>query len=1063
MRDVLASKITKPTLDDKVIQRKKLAQKLERIRQYPVTVMTAGAGYGKTTTLVQHLASQSLPLGWYNLGPEDSSIYFFSIYLSAALDSLFPGLKDWYCDRLKQEDSLGWNILFFTFMLGIEQFDTDDKEGFLVIDDWQNVQQESDITMFFDRFLASLPARIHVIILSRQYVNLPQVENRRMKGEALDFIPTDFLFTSAEIEEFLQLVTASPLAPQEVETVLEQTEGWVMVIKLLANQWQDAAGHMAADVGNSYNSMERFFEYLSHDIFSRQTPEIQRFLMLTSLVDTFDLAYCRTIAVPDPAINAGHLLGEVVKTGLFISRIGNNVYRYHSLFKEFLRLEAASHFPNLKATYKKIGSFYHQQNSIELALHFFLLAGEWQAAVDILASVCRHWVNSGRQKLVGEYLSKLPQAYQQNPQIYLALGDQERFSSAYGKAVYWYKQAERNFKEKQDLLGWSQSCHALGEVYLDIIQPNQAQQYLRQAYKLLPPDQDEEKGSLLYLMSENAINHGQSRRAERYLRLRHAVLPFNHTDKNNLQARIYLRTGRIGQVIRLLEEKTKSEDMARTPCSFRESSLILSLCYSYTGDTEKALKYAQSSIVFADKIQSPFVAAIGHVRTGHALLLDYRHTRELCHQAYDKALAMADEMGVDRGKTEIYEGQCLMEALDGNWTEAEQIGLKAIAITEKGHDEWFAAMMYHTLGMAAGLCQQYRLGEAYSRKALGLFEKCGDYFGQATCYWQLSYQYYHLQDGPAFLEAYGKLQDYCQRYHCEFLLQGKTFLGDLTGLTPAPFQEYEHILQTGLGTPPEAAGPALQPALYVKTLGGFKLLRQGQEITAQEWHRKAAKQLLFLLLTMRTLPVEKEKLMLFLWPDAEKKVAQGNFKVVLNELTKILEPDRKPRADSKFIIKQDASLQLVMNEDCQTDVALFEQYVSSGIRLARTNQEQAKGTLLTALSLYEGEYLAGEYLDDLSLRERDRLQLLALKGGERLAAIFVEQKDYEKALAWADWILNIDNCWEKAYQLKLQCYGERHDKALLERVYRQCGTVLENELGVEPSAETRNLYKKYRI
>jgi len=1063
MRDILVSKITVPTLDDKVIPRRKLYSKLSKILQYPVTVLTAGAGYGKTTTLVQYLSEkqQRLPLGWYNLGPEDSSLYFFSIYLAAAMDSLFPGIKSWYCAHVEQEDDLSWNILFFSLMLGIEKFDTLEAEGYVVIDDWQSVQKDSDICTFFDRFLASIPAHIHVIILSREYVNLPQIERLRMKGSVLDFFPTDFLFTSDEIEEFLHLVTSSSLEKQEINMIWEQTEGWIIVVKLLANQFKENPGHLMVDA-SSHIGMEHFFEYLSHDVFSRQAPEIQNFLMMTSLVENFDLAYCREIVCRDAPVDAIDLLESVIKTGLFISRIGNRVYRYHSLFKEFLRLEAAVRFQNIKIIYKNIGEFYYKQNSSESALHFYILAEQWQKASEILAQVCRYWVNSGRQKVFGDYLFKLPHKYQQNPCIYLALGDWARFSSSYGKAVYWYKQAEKQFKDKHDLLGWSQSCHGLGEVYLDIIQPNQAQKYLRQAYKLLGSRQEDEKGELLYLMSENAINHGQSRRAERYLRLRHHVVPFNRVDKNNLQARILLRTGQIQKVITLLERKLKSEDIDRTPCSFRESSLILSLCYSYMGDSERALKYARSSIIFADKIQSPFIAVIGYVRTGHALLLDYRHTREICRQAYEKAQIMADELGIERGKTEIYEGRCLMEALDGNWTEAEQIGLQAIAISEKGHDAWFTAMMYHTLGMSAALCRHYNEGEAYSCKALALFEKCGDYFGQSACYWQLTYQYYHLKEQKKFCNSYEQLLYYCKKYHVSFLLEQKTFLGDVTGFTIVPFREYYEFLQQDSLQSCHRLKQEYFPTLYIKTFGGFKILCQGQEISSQKWHRKAAKQLLFLLIAMREAPVDKEKLMLFLWPDVEKKVALGNFKVVLNQLIKILEPDRKPRTESKFIVKKDTSLQLVINAACLTDVEQFERAVMEADTWLRRDKEQSKQLFLRALALYEGEYLAGEYLDDVSLRERDRLQLMAIKSAEKLSSLYVQQKEYEQAFSWAERILKIDNCWERAYQLKMQCYGEQHNKSLLERVYRQCVITLRSELAIEPSEETNHIYQTYK-
>jgi ATP/maltotriose-dependent transcriptional regulator MalT/DNA-binding SARP family transcriptional activator len=1061
MREVLVSKITIPTLDDHVVPRAKLQAKLERIPLFPVTIMTAGAGYGKTTTLVQYLNSRKESIGWYNLGPEDDNLYSFSIYLAAALDRLFPGLKQWYCNKLESEETLDWKILFFSFMLGIEKFNASGAGGFLVVDDWQYVQRDADISMFFDRFLARAPRELQVILLSRQYVNLREVESLRMRGQALDFFPADFLFTSQEIEALIRLVHEAREYPVAAEALLEQTEGWVMVIKMLVNQWGNGTDPAALCDNEDILALDRFFEYLSHDIFERQSEPIKEFLMLTSLVENFDLAYCQAIVENGNSLNSAVLLNEVIKTGLFISRIGGKVYRYHSLFKELLRREARTYFTDIKNIYQKIGSFYGKQGNTELSLHFLILAEEWPSVAELLASVGRHWVNSGRQKAFCDYWEKLPPAYQENPRIYLALGDMERYASAYNKAVYWYKQAAKKFQAIHDRAGWSQSYHGLGEVYLDIIQPNQAQEYLRQAYKLLREDQEEEKGALLYLMSENMINQGNSRRAERYLQLRSQVVPYHTIDKNNLQARIFLRTGRIDEVISILEEKFKYEDMARTPCSFRETSLILTLCHTYKGDVEQALQYARSSIIFGNKIQSPFIETIGYVRMANALMLDYRHNREVCQETYAKALAMARKLGIERGKTEIYEGQCLVQALEGNWEKAEQLGLQVIAVTEKGHDEWFTAVMYHTLGMSAALCGKYRAGENYSQQALALFVKCRDYLGQAACYWQLAYQYYNLREADAFCRAYESLLELCRTYSYGFLLERKTFLGDITGFTTEPLALYYASLQQ-LGTKAVSTAESTVPAIYIKTLGSFTILRGGQEVASAEWHRKAAKQLLFLLITLRNLPVEKEKFMVDLWPDSEKKVAQGNFKVVLNQLSNILEPDRKPRAKSRFIVKEHASLQLRIGADCQLDVCIFEKCIHEGSSLLQGNRLRAQELLLQGLELYGGEYLAGEYLDDTSLRERDRLRLLAVKGMEMLAGLYTAQQDYLQGIHWADRLLRIDPCWERAYQLKLTCYGEQHDKSLLERVYRQCVATLGSELGVEPSQETKKLYLKYK-
>jgi len=115
-----------------------------------------------------------------------------------------------------------------------------------------------------------------------------------------------------------------------------------------------------------------------------------------------------------------------------------------------------------------------------------------------------------------------------------------------------------------------------------------------------------------------------------------------------------------------------------------------------------------------------------------------------------------------------------------------------------------------------------------------------------------------------------------------------------------------------------------------------------------------------------------------LWPQAESKSAQVNFKVVLNYLNKLLEPNRAARGNSRFIDKGDTYLQLRLDKDFQIDAQQFEALITEGLR-QKNNSLQAEELLTGGLKLYKGEYLAGEYLDDFSLREREHLQVLAIK------------------------------------------------------------------------------------
>lgn len=1060
MQDVtiLTNKITIPTLGGDVVYRPNLNEKFSKMLAYSLTIIVAGAGYGKTTALVQYLIKERLSVGWYNPGPEDDHVYSFSAYLAGALNSLLPGLKDWYMEKAATEENFNWKTAFLLIMTGLEFFGGQNMAGTLVIDDWQYVQDDTEICLFFDRFLACRPAGLHVVIISREPTNLSEVERIRSKGQVLTIGCSDLTFDVCEVESLLSKAKELPVSKGQIEKIVAYTEGWIIAIKLLVSQLQGGIDCFADSLSIDTGNMDGLFEYLAQIVLGRQSAEVQEFLLQTALVESFTISYCKEVLGSE---RSASLLNIVLKKGLFIYRIGQGAYRYHSLFRDFLCREAELKIPNLTALHAKIGYYYWQRENAERALYFLLLGAQWEKAEEVLCKVGRRLVSSGRDRLLQSYLEQLPQPYRQNPEILLALGDAARYACAYDQAIDWYKQAGQKFKETQDMVGWSHACRGIGETYLDIIQPVNAQSYLKQAYQSLPEKYREEKAAILGLMAENMINHGNSWRAERYHRLMVSMLPCVAEDKNNLQVRILLRTGQLFEGIEILERRYEQEKVAyHVPRSFRESPLVLSIYYTYVGQGNRALELAQEGIELAEKLRSPFGTAVGYMRLGHALLLTYRQNRGECQHAYQQATEIAERMGVLRGQTEAYQGRSLMHALDGDWPAAKRMGLEGIKITETVQDEWFTAVLYHTLGMGAALCACFEEAEAYIMKALQLFERCRDVYGQAVGYWWLTYLGYQRQEPLAFIASYSRLLDYCQRYGYGFLLEKPCMLGDLAGVSSQPFKQWFETLQSQ-ETSPEVAVATKAP-LVIQALGPLKVWRQGQKVSSQEWRRVGAKQLLCLLITLRGSLASRDKLMVCLWPDANREVAGRNFKVVLNHLSNVIEPERQPRKPCYFITRQGAAYQLAIGPECQLDVVRFEALLAEGCGLADSQPVQAKALLQEAMQLYQGEYLSGENVDEFSLQERERLQGLALQGAEQLATICLKQKKYKEAVEWTERILKIDSCWEKAYQLQLVCYGEMGNAVMLARTYKRCLGILEHELGVKPSPKTWQIYQQYQ-
>ena len=1058
---LLKSKLAIPRLDQDVLQRPGLKLTVGNIQQYSVTVVFAGAGYGKTTAVVQALESLKVPCCWYNPGPEDDNIFAFSAYLAGALEHAYPGFQEWYFASMEQESQLNWKTAFAIFMAGMENYDQ--TAAVLVIDDWHLVHKDTEIQQFFDRFLACKPAGLHVVMLSREKVNLPELSRLQVSGKLLEIQNADLMFRYEETCQFMSRILPDRYTMEDIRRIYDLTEGWIMVIRLFAN----AGSHKMQPSGQP-EEIEALFDYLAHDVLVRQTLEVQNFLLQSAILDSFTVKACQ--AVLGEAFRYEYL-DSAFKRGLFLSEVGKGTYRYHQLFREFLIQEAARRVADLPSLYRRAGQYYLQCAEMERALYYFILGGNSAQSIDILSGIARDLVRSGRSRRLHHFLAQLPEA-KSRTDIILALGDEARFACQYKNAIALYEKAAAIYHEERNGLSESSALLGIGETYLDIIQPLQADSFLRRAYKVLPAGQSEARAAILILMAENMINQGSPIRAERYIRLARNKIHFE--DNNNLEARILLRTGRLQEVIDLKTQEVPLEkNIYHVPCSFRESPLILSICYVYTGQAAEALAAAKQGIEIGDQMGSPFISAVGYARLGHALLIQPNPDLEQCWSAYRQSLAISSTLDIPRSRTEVLQGQALLHALAGDWPSAEKCGCAGIAITEKCCDRWFTAVLYHTLGMSAALCKHYSEAALYLQKGFRLFRLCGDHFGQASAAWWETYVGLCTGQEDAFATSYRMLRALCREYHCEFLLERPSLLGDIANFSTAPFvmearrleisDTVDRTIEAGstarLNFP---AAPVVQMEkpykLRIQTFGELKVWREGELVTPSGWRRESSRQLFALLLATRHEPVHKDTLLYYLWPESDILAASRNFKVALSNLMIVLEPNRQPRQACSFIQRQGTVYRFNLSAEYYLDSDEFESLTKQALSWLQQNPGEAKRVLQKAISLYQGDYLNCDLQNELVVMERERLSGLFIQAAESLIRLCMQQNRYEEALHWADVLLRHDKCWEQAYQLKMQCYGNLQNIPMVVRTYKKCCTVLQEELCVQQSDKTKELY-----
>ncbi|MGQ9823798.1 MAG: BTAD domain-containing putative transcriptional regulator [Desulfotomaculales bacterium] len=1060
--NLLRSKLAVPQVEADFFPRPKLIKKLEEIPAYPVTVVQAGAGYGKTTAVAQYLPLGRVPVCWYTPGPEDASPYVFSWYLAGALASFLPGLKERFESVLGAAEFPGWEKTLGALLFALEEGARKAAGGcVLVVDDWHLMERERDVAAFFDRFLACKPGWLRLVVLSREKVSLPEISRLGVKGERLLIEEKDLAFSAGEVYDYLAKVSGARVTREDAKSIYRYSEGWVIALKLIGKVYR-GPGFSLETLENG--NLDALFDFLAQEVLARQEADMQSFLLKSSVLDYVSLPACAAVM---GAEFSPQMVYRAAAKGLFLSRLDDHLFRYHYLFRNFLRREARKRLPDWEVLQCRAGYFYLQEGQDEEALGYLLRGKQWADAARVLERLGKPLVNSGRSQLFRSYFQELPAEHRKRPEFYVVLGEAERLASSYREALQYYREAQELAAALGDRRGLAAALRGTGEVYVDTIQPELAGDFLRRAYRSLGEEDAQEKAEILSLLAENYLNQGRPRQAGRYQRL--AGEMFHLASRGNLEARLLLRTGRLEAAIRLLESRAPHQnDSYYTPASFRETPLLLSLCYSFVGEAEKAILAAQEGIRLGQKLRSPFVEAVGYARLGHALLIREGRPAPSVLEAYRAAMDLNDRLGVVRGRTEVLMGQCLFYGLCRDWLAAKRCGTEGVEVTGRLKDRWFSAVLLHCLGVAATNCRRFDEAKDYLEKAREMFSACGDSFGKAVASWWLACNALKTGESEIFSREAASLLELCESRGYDFLFARGTLLGPPDGRVSIPLLQearrreiasaYVDLLLSRLGA---GLAPVLpEYTLKVYTLGKFRVFRGAEEIEFGAWRRESARRLFLLLLTKRHRLLHKEEIMACLWPEAEPEAALRDFKVALNALLNVLEPGRQPRNPSFFIQRDGPAYYFNLASGYWLDAEEFESLVARAGKMAADRPEQAELELKRALDLYAGDYLQGLLQDEWCLEERERLAVLCIRATELLARLLFRRGDYRGCLQLAEKILEKDCCWEEAYRLQMLCHGKLGNRAMVVRTYQKCAGMLKKELGVLPSARTSGLYEK---
>jgi LuxR family maltose regulon positive regulatory protein len=379
--ELLQTKLYVPRLRPSLVLRPHLIEALNQGLTGKLTLLSAPAGFGKTTLVSEWIAGGKRPFAWLSLDERDSDLTRFLTYFIAALQTVAAKTGDQLLERLQNPQPPPPETLLTDLLNAIAAM----PEAFgLVLDDYHLVDApQVDQAMAF--ILENLPPQMHLVLTTREDPNFP-LPRWRVRRQLTELRASDLRFTVAETAEFLSQVMGLNLAEDHIAMLEARTEGWIAGLQLAALSMQgrkDVTGFIQAFAGDN----RHIVDYLVEEVLQRQPEPIRHFLLQTAILDQLNGPLCAAVTQQS---DGSARLQALEQGNFFLIPLDDRRYwyRYHHLFADVLRLHLHAELPEQVPALHQRASAWHAQNGWPAEAIRHALAGEdFEQAANLIEKI----------------------------------------------------------------------------------------------------------------------------------------------------------------------------------------------------------------------------------------------------------------------------------------------------------------------------------------------------------------------------------------------------------------------------------------------------------------------------------------------------------------------------------------------------------------------------------------------------------------------------------------------------------------------------------------------------
>lgn len=1059
------TRILIPKRGNAIITRQRLMDLLHEHINLSTQVISAPTGYGKTTLLIDFANDVDVPVCWFSL---DKSCQDPRILLDGILASIrvqFPDFgKRTESHILSSKDTDKKNSHTVGTLSG-EICTTIPDYFTFVLDDYHSIEDNNQAKLLLNLFIEQIPENCHLIISSRTNVELPALSSLLMQQRAAYLTASQLSFTSIEVKELLATYYAVDLSDEEADRLISSTEGWIIGILLSTRSLQK--GILKSNIISP--SRQDIFRFLTLEVYDKQPPEIQSFLLETSTLDELEPEICRRFLNTADCRKRLHYIEE---HNIFLNCIDADKgwYRYSNIFRDFLQNKLYGENPEkYYLLHSKLSSLYEDSKQHNKAINHFLIAKEYIQAIRVIKAIGEDYQKSGKWSTVISWINTLPtemykkdttlvlmytkslihlgqvdEAIQILSRLILLLSDKEDYLNQ-AHALSWRSAAFR-------LSGYVSEAKADIEVAIKLLeQHNGTSNDLGEAHRRLG-DIYKETGQFTQGMAHmkyaleyysthfdvGCIAETHNSLGTIYKRLgdyRKAETHFEHARQgwqkvNNLSSlagtlnnigNVYQHWGQHELALdtfRLGLEKARATGYQRT-----EANLLINMAEAYC-DLEQyndALITYSEGLDLARQVMETYYVMWAKAGMGETYQLIKEHEKAIVF--INEAIALAKENG------QIYETALftmklgVVEYNQGNYEKAIRILSDVCGqLSELGDKDTLARAFLH-LAQVSFLARKFDQALSYLKKSSELAD-------------ELNYDDFFVTEGrkAVLLFQHGISND----------VATDRFLRIIDKIRKRYERKEEYKTSKSLAY--SYAEP--EPQIRAYALGGTRVQLDNCLIGDSDWRSNRAKEIFFYLLSYRK-GQSKEHIVTTFWPDLSPAKSTSNFHINLYRARRAVFPGVFTLEQGKYKLNPLVNVWF--------DSAEFKKLIDKADRTPHGSKIWAD-SLEQAIELYKGPFMPDFYSEWIEI-ERREMENKYLKTLSQLANFKGERREYNDAISLLEKFIAVDSYHEEVYCQLIEWYLAMQDKISALRTYKQYLDVVTSELEIKPSTRIDELYE----